>query len=297
MTPVTVRRPNRLLLTLRALSRRPPMAASALFLFIVAGAALLAPLLGLPDPNDQQLADRLLPPLSTGRITAELHLFGTDQLGRDMFSRVLAGGRSSASVAVPAVLIATLCGAGFGIAAAYRGGSVDALVQRIADVGLAFPFLLLALLMVAVIGRGIPTLVVAFAFSEWALFARTSRSEALLVSSLPYVESARSVGCSSARILLRHVIPNASTSTIVLATLGVAKVMVAEASLSFLGLGVPPELPSWGSIISDGRGFLSTAWWISAAPGLVLLSVVLSVNRIGDDLREMVDPLIRTVRR
>lgn len=277
--------------------RRPVSLVAVSFLSLVAVLALIAPFTGIPDPNQQLLTERLTPPLSFGEVTQRLYLLGTDQLGRDVLSRVLAGARSSAAVAFPAVLIAFVVGAATGIVSAYRGGAVDALVQRLAEIQLAFPFLLLALLLVAVVGRGIATLVLAFALSDWAIFARTSRSETLLVRNLPYVESAEAVGCSPVRVLVRHIIPNASTSAMVLATLNIGKVMVAEASLSFLGLGVPPELPSWGSVIADGRSFLSSAWWISSAPGLVLLLVVLALNRVGDDIRENFDPLIRNQRR
>jgi peptide/nickel transport system permease protein len=271
--------------------RRVVAGLSAAFLVTLCLGAVAAPWLDLPNPTAQQLAGRLAPPLSMG--PHAVHWLGTDQLGRDVFSRVIWGARPSLTIAVLAVALAAAVGSSLGLLSGYRGGSVDGVVMRAAEVQLAFPFLLLALLLVAVLGRGVGTLVLAFAVSEWALFARTARAEALLVRVLPFVEAARGLGAPEWRIVIRHVLPNASSSAVVLATLALAKVMVAEASLSFLGLGVPAPTPSWGSIVSDGRGYLNSAWWISAFPGAVLLLTVLAANRIGDDLRDYLNPVLQ----
>lgn len=277
----------------RRMLRQPQHLAAVVFLGLLALGAMAAPLSGLPNPNEQRLEDRLEQPLSVGAQTGETHWLGTDQLGRDILSRVLSGARASAAIALPAVLLAVVLGAGLGVTAGFRGGLLDTITMRAADIQLAFPFLILALLLIAVLGRSIGTLIVAFAVSDWAIFARTSRGEAMAVRVLPYVEAARAIGVSGTRILVRHIIPNASTSAIVLATLDVSKVMVAEASLSFLGLGVPPSTPSWGSVIADGRGYLGTAWWISAFPGVVLLLVVLATTSLGDLLRDALDPKMK----
>lgn len=274
----------------------PLASLSAAFIGILVVLMLAAPSLGLPDPNDHELRDRLLPPLSTGDRTGTLHVLGTDQFGRDLLSRTLAGGLTSLSVALPAALIALFVGSGLGMAGAFRRGLLDAVVQRMVEIQLAFPFVLMGLLLVAVAGRSVPTLIVAFSISTWALFARTSRSEALLVRNLPYVESARAIGCSKKRIFLTHIVPNSATSALVLFSLTIASIMVTEASLSFLGLGVPPEQPSWGSIIADGRDYLASAWWISAEPGFLLLLVVLAIVTIGERFRGSVDPLMATRR-
>jgi peptide/nickel transport system permease protein len=265
---------------------------AVLFLGLIAVVIVSGPYLGLPEPNRQHLRDRLEPPLSRNERTGEWYWLGTDHLGRDILSRTVWGARASASIAIPAVLISMVFGAGLGMLSAYRGGLLEAAAMRFVEIQLAVPFLIMALALVAVLGRSLETLVLTFAISEWPIFARTARAEVVRLRELPFMDAARSLGAGHWHILVRHVIPNASTSAVVLASLALAKITVAEASLSYLGIGIPPPTPSWGSIIADGRAYLDSAWWISAVPGLVLLLVVLAVNYIGDVVRDAIDPAL-----
>jgi peptide/nickel transport system permease protein len=247
--------------------------------------------IGFQDPNAQQLRDRLLPPFSASAATAERHWLGTDHLGRDVFSRVAGGIWASGLVAFPATLLSSVVGATLGMVAGYRPpGLYDVLLMRLVDIQLAIPFLILALILVAVLPRGFVTLILAFAIADWAVFARVARAEARLVNALSYVDAARALGAGSGHILLRHILPNIAPIIVVLSALNIAKNAVAEASLSFLGLGVPPPTPSLGSIIADGRGFIQSAWWIAAVPGLVLFVAVLSINFLSEYLLERLNP-------
>ncbi len=260
---------------------------------VVAGAiaALLLAISLLPgvfapyDPSAISLSSTLKPP------SAE-HWFGTDQLGRDLLSRVIYGSRVSLFVAFCAVLLAGVGGGLFGVAAGYLGGVVDSVAMRLADIQLALPAVILALVLVGAIGFSMFNLIVVLSLANWARFARVTRSEALSLRQRDFVLLARLAGASRLRIMLRHIVPNVINTFIVLATLDIGIIIILEATLSFLGLGVQPPTPSWGAMIADGRGYLETAWWICAFPGLVLMSAVLAANLLGDALRDRLSPTL-----
>lgn len=217
-------------------------------------------------------------------------LLGGDNLGRDIWSRMLMGAQVSMAVAVIVVSLAVVVGSLLGAIAGYFGGWIDAIVMRLVDFQLAFPFLLLALIFMAILGPGFGTLVMALAFALWINFARIVRSETMRIRSLEFVDAARTMGVSDARIILGHVIPNVLPAMLVLATLDVALVIISEAALSFLGLGVQPPTPSWGLMISEGRNFLYDAPWMVVGPGIAVLVASVGINLFGDFLRDYYDP-------
>jgi peptide/nickel transport system permease protein len=247
--------------------------------------AIFAPLIEPYQPDAIALGATLHAPSAA-------HWFGTDQLGRDLFSRALFGARISLTIAAAAVLVAGLGGSLLGITAGYLGGAVDAVVMRLADIQLALPALILALVLVGAIGFGVGNLILVLSLANWARFARVVRSEALSLREREFVLLARLAGASRLRIILRHIAPNVINTFIVLATLDVGSIIILEATLSFVGLGVQPPTPSWGSMISDGRGYLEDAWWISVMPGAMLMATVLSANLLGDALRDRFNPAL-----
>lgn len=261
----------------------PIRIAIALLGLIVLG-ALLAPLLGLPAPNAQDLAGRTQPPFSPG------HVFGTDELGRDILSRLIHGARISLLVAVSAVAIGGVLGTFLGILAGHYRGKVDDVVSWLINVQLAFPFILLMIAVVAVLGPGLRNLIVVLGVGSWAVYARLVRSEVLSVSQRDFVQSAVTVGVGGPRLIFRHILPNVFSPLIVIVSFEISSMILAEAALSFLGLGVGPDVPSWGSMISAGRQYMQSAWWLTALPGMAIVITVLCVNLLGDWLRDTLDP-------
>lgn len=237
------------------------------------------------DPAEISLAATLKPP------SAE-HWFGTDQLGRDLLSRVIWGSQVSLFIAFCAVAIAGVFGSLFGITAGYLGGVADSIAMRLVDIQLALPAVILALVLVGAIGFSMFNLILVLSLANWARFARVTRSEALSLRQRDFVLLARLAGASPMRIILQHIVPNVVNTFIVLATLDVGIIIIFEATLSFLGLGVQPPTASWGSMIADGRGYLETAWWISGIPGVVLMAAVLAANLLGDSLRDKLSPTL-----
>jgi len=259
-----------------------------LLVLIAAAAPLLAP----QDPIRQSLRGRLAAPTWEGA-DGRAHLLGTDHLGRDVLSRVVYGARVSLVVGFAAVLVGGLMGSAVGLLAGFSRGRVDAVVMTIADAQLAFPFILLAIGIIAVLGPSFPTLVIVIALSGWVSYARILRSQVLVLRSREFVESIHALGGSLARIVLRHVLPNVLSSIVVIATLELARAIVLEATLSFLGLGIQPPTASWGGMVHEGREYLDSAWWISTFPGLVLMITSIVVSRTGDWLRDVLDPTLR----
>jgi peptide/nickel transport system permease protein len=255
-------------------------------------AALAAPWIAPQDPERQSLRARLAPPTLEGP-DGRAHLLGTDHLGRDVLSRVIYGARVSLTIGFAAVLVGGLMGAGLGIMAGFRGGWLDSVVMTVADAQLAFPFILLAIGIIAVLGPSFPTLVVVIGLSGWVAYARVLRSQVLTLRSREFVDAIRGLGGSIPRILLRHVLPNVLASLVVIATLELARAVVLEATLSFLGLGIQPPTPSWGGMVQEGREYLDSAWWISVFPGLILMATSIVVSRTGDWLRDVLDPTLR----
>jgi peptide/nickel transport system permease protein len=260
---------------------------------IVLGLALLVGLAGpviVPyDPLGLRLELRLQPPgarLPDGQIA----WFGTDQLGRDLLRQVIHGARVSILVALVTVTAAGVSGTALGLLAGYAGGRADMVIMRLVDLQLAFPPLLLAILISAVVGQSVANVILTLSIIRWAVFARIVHGSVLSLREKEFVEAARALGGSAARVMLRHILPNTLTPIVIVATLQIALQMLAEAALSFLGLGIPTPLPSWGVTISQGRDYLQSAWWIATMPGAVMTLVVLSAGAFGDALRDYLDP-------
>ncbi|MBW1993105.1 MAG: ABC transporter permease [Deltaproteobacteria bacterium] len=245
------------------------------------------------NPRAVNITARLASPWSHS--TSGLHVLGTDQLGRDILSRILVGARVSLIVGLSAVFMAGTIGATLGILAGYFGGWVDGLIMRLTDMMFAIPVLVLALVLSAVIGPGFKNIVVILGMVGWTGYARLIRGEVLKIKDGQFVRYARVAGTPTALILARHIFPNVVNPLIVMATLQLGIMIIAEASLTFLGLGVQPPTPAWGSMVAGGRMFLSTAWWIAAFPGLAILLTVMSVNILGDWLRVRLDPKFRQI--
>ena len=244
------------------------------------------------DPNTQVVKDRFLPPSFIEGGKSEYFL-GTDKLGRDIFSRVIHGARVSLSVSMIAILITAAIGTMLGILAGYIGGRFEGLAMRVVDMALSFPNLLLAMLLAVAVGPGFWTVIFALSILGWAGYARMIRGEALRIGQSDFVAQARISGASSFRIMLRHIFPNIVNSLIVIMTLQIGMMILAEAALSYLGLGITAPTPSWGSMVSDGRAELDRAWWISTFPGIAIGLVVLSGNFLGDWIRDKLDPRLR----
>jgi len=255
----------------------------AAFLLLVLCAAVFAELLAPYDQNRQDLANALSPP-------SREHLMGTDWLGRDVLSRVIHGSRISLLVGVSSVAVAMLIGVFLGIMSAMLGGRAGEAIMRVADLSLTLPGILIALAVAATVGPSLTNVIVIIALLYWAQFARMVRGEALSIRERDYVQAAIAIGCSPARILSLHILPNLANTVIVLATLEIAAAVLLESTLSFLGVGVPPPTPTWGSMVSDGRAYVELGWWAITFPGLAIMLTVLSVNLLGDVLRDRLDP-------
>jgi len=270
--------------------RLPLFSLAMIALFVVA--ALVAPLLSLPDPTAQSLRARYTPPAWLDGGSRE-HLLGTDRLGRDLLSRIVWGARVSLAAGVVTVLLASAFGAAVGLAAGYYGGRVDATLMRITDATLSFPVILLALILAVTVGPSFTNVVIAIAVILWARYARVIRGQVLTLMRLDFVAQARLAGAGAWRIITRHLLPNTLGTLLVLVTLQIGYVIIVEASLSFLGAGIPPPTPAWGSMIAEGRDVVTRAWWVSLFPGLAILLVVLAFNLLGDWLRDTFDPKLR----
>jgi peptide/nickel transport system permease protein len=261
-------------------------------LLLMGGAALAAPQIAPWDPARQMLIKRLRPPAWQARGLRE-HPLGTDHLGRDILSRILYGGRISLGVGLSAVTLSCLIGVTLGLLAGFHGGRIDALIMRVVDVFLAIPYILLAMGVVFALGPSLLNVILVMAVTRWVQFARIVRADVLSIREREFVSGARARGNRSTRLLLRHVLPNALTPIIVVATLELAFMIIYESALSFLGLGVQPPTPTWGWMLADGRNYVSTAWWLATLPGLAIMLTVLAVNLLGDWLRDTLDPRLK----
>lgn len=273
---------------LRLLLSNPVTVISAIVLLAVVLTALLAPSLVPFGVNEVNVANALQPPSAT-------HWFGTDNLGRDIFSRVTVASAVSLQVAIVSVAFAFVLGVGVGVISGYVGGWLDTIMMRVVDVMFAFPVLLLALAIVAILGPGMTTTMLAIGIVYTPIFARVARASALSVSVEPYVQVSRTMGTPGSFILTRHVLPNITGPIIVQTSLSLAFAILAEAALSFLGLGIQPPQPSWGGMLNEAQGFFSQAWWMSVFPGAAIFVTVLAFNLIGDGLRDVLDPKQRTL--
>jgi peptide/nickel transport system permease protein len=255
-------------------------------------AAIFGPVLAPGAATDIHLDQTLLPPAWVPGGQAA-HLLGTDYLGRDVLKLILAGARASVAIGVSAVVLSLALGTLIGLYSGYVGGGLSDLLMRLTDVQMAFPFILMALTLMAISGPGTWKIVVVLALSGWTDYARIVRGQTLQHRQSLYVQAARAVGCSDARILFRHILPNIAASIIVIGTLNIAVNILLEAGLTFLGLGLSPSVPSWGAMVADGRNYIETAWWLTTFPGLAIVVSVLGFNLLGDWLRDVTDPSLK----
>jgi peptide/nickel transport system permease protein len=267
----------------------------AILVLIIVIAAVLAPLLAPHDPAAQSLRGRLDPPFWYPDGSTE-HLLGTDNLGRDVLSRIIYGARTSISIGALVVLTAGTFGTTMGLLAGYNGGRIDTIIMRIVDTQLAFPGLLLALIIITVLGASFTLLVIILAIDGWMIYARVTRGVVLSARERPYVEAAEIVGCRPRRIIFRHILPNLLSPLITLAILEFARVVIAEAALSFIGLGIQPPQISWGLDVTSGRNYVFNAWWLVTFPGIAIALTVLGLNLVASWLRIFSDPREREKR-
>jgi len=272
---------------------RNPLAVSGLALFgFTLLVAVLAPALAPDTYDNQDIMGRLKPPLSRGS-DGRVYLLGSDPLGRDMLSRIIYGARASVSVALAGLVIGGGLGSLLGLLAGFGGRGFDTLVMRIVDAQLAFPSLLLAIAVIAALGTSLWTLLAVLALRSWAVHARTLRSAVLVIREQESVTAARALGAGPMRVAFKEILPNALAPLIVVATAQLGALILLESTLSFLGIGLQPPAPSWGSMLSSGRPYMTVAWWVAAVPGVAILIAVLGANLLGDGLRDALDPRLK----
>lgn len=274
--------------------RRYPVVPMTIIALVVL-AAILADLVTPYSPYDVSLATRLSPPSLHGVGGNPPHLLGTDQLGRDVLSRLIYGSRASLVVSVLAVATGAAIGGVIGLISGYFGGRLDTVLMRVTDAALAFPIIFIALILVVTLGPSFANVILAIGLVVWARYARVIRGELLSLRERDFVSLAKLANLSSLRIIARHLIPNVANTFMVLVSLQVGWAIITEASLSFLGAGVPPPTPTWGSMVADGRNYIANAWWLSVCPGVAIALTVLAFNLFGDWLRDILDPKLRQV--
>jgi len=278
---------------LRRLSTRRTALFGLAVVVLVVVTAVAAPVLSPFDPIEQDLGDLRLKAPGFRDAAGRLHPLGTDHLGRDLLARVIYGARPALMVGFAAVVISGVIGMMTGLVSGYFGGRVDDVLMRLADIQLAFPFILLAIAVIGVLGPSLKTIIAVIGVSSWVVYARIVRSAVLSLREREFVQAALALGSGDGRVLIRHILPNALTPWLVVATLDMARVIVIESALSFLGLGVQPPTPTWGGMLADGRVYISTAWWLATFPGLAILVTVLGINLFGDGLRDTLDPRLK----
>ena len=274
--------------------RRWPPSIPLAIVSILIVCALGAPVLAPRSPVEGSLGERLIPPLGMEGWKAE-HPLGTDRHGRDVLSRLVYGARISLSVSVVGILLTGTLGSLIGLVAGFYGGWTEAVLMRLVDVSLSLPGILIAVLLSVAFEPSFTNVIIVVIFLLWPSYARLTRGETLGLKQQDFVALARTAGCSNGTIMFRHIVPNLIPSILVLATLHVGYVIVLEAALSFLGVGIPPPTPSWGVMVADGRGLIERAWWVSILPGIAILVTVLSLNMLGDWVRDRLDPKLRQV--
>jgi len=270
--------------------RLPYFSAGIIVLLVLV--SLFAEFVSPADPLAQSLRARLAPPVWEAKGSWK-YILGTDQLGRDVLSRIIYGARVSLAAGCLTVLLATAIGVTAGLVAGYYRGWIETVVMQLADAMLSIPIILMALILAVTIGPSFGNVIVAIALILWARYARVVRGETLSLMGRDFIAQARITGCSAARIILVHLLPNTLNTIIVLFTLQVGYVIIVESSLSFLGAGIPPPTPAWGTMVAEGRGFIASAWWVSFFPGLAIALVVLAFNLFGDWIRDRLDPKLR----
>jgi peptide/nickel transport system permease protein len=284
--------PSALRASLRRLLRLKWGVASGIVLLVLVAVTLLAPWVSPHDPVAVNIRHRLAPPAWMEGGTTQ-HLLGTDQVGRDLLSRVIWGGRVSLLVGVAAVVTSASLGVLLGLGAGYAGGRADTVIMTILNVMLSFPFVLLALAVIAVLGPSLPNMILVLGAAGWPVYTRVVRAETQAIRERDFVVAGRALGMGHARIVFRQILPNLVSAITVIATLQVAQVIIAEAFLSFLGLGVQPPTPAWGNMLGEGRVYMLNSWWIAAFPGLAIFVTTLVINLMGNALRDWLDPHLK----
>jgi peptide/nickel transport system permease protein len=280
--------------TLREVARRPSALVGGVMIAAILLTSACFPLFYSVDPLEQDLLARFTPPawMEGGSWTYPL---GTDNLGRDVLARLLYGSRVSLMVGFAAVLVAELAGIFLGLFSGYYGGKLDSLIMRVADIFMAYPFMLLTISVIAVLGTSIFNLILVLGLSDWVTYARTIRGSVLSLKEKEFVEASRAIGTPHRVIIFRHILPNVISPLMVLGTLRVANIIIWESGLSFLGMGVPPPMPTWGRMLAEGRLYITDAWWLVTLPGLAIMLTILSINLLGDGLRDALDPRLRNI--
>ncbi len=283
-----------LVATVREVGRRPSALAGGTLLILILLTSAFFPVFYSVDPLAQDLMQRFSPPAwqDGGSL---VHPLGTDNLGRDILARLFYGSRISLTVGFAAVSIAALVGITLGIVSGYYGGKVDNFIMRIADIFLAYPFMLLTISIIAVLGPSTLNLILVLGVSDWVIYARTIRGSVLSLKNKEFVEASRAIGTGHAVIITRHILPNVISPLIILGTLRVGSIIIWESGLSFLGMGVPPPMPTWGRMLAEGRIYIGDAWWLVCLPGLAIMATILAVNLLGDGLRDALDPRLRNI--
>jgi ABC-type dipeptide/oligopeptide/nickel transport system permease subunit len=280
--------------TLREVTRRPSALIGGILLAAVLLVSISFPLFYPVDPLEQHLLARLTPPVWQVGGNWQ-HVLGTDNLGRDILARLLYGSRVSLTVGFSSVLVAELVGILLGLVSGYYGGKLDSFIMRIADIFMAYPFMLLTISIIAVLGTSIFNLILVLGLSDWVTYARTIRGSVLSLKKKEFVEASRAIGTPHRAVIFRHILPNVISPLLVLGTLRVANIIIWESGLSFLGMGVPPPMPTWGRMLAEGRLYITDAWWLVTLPGLAIMLTILSVNLLGDGLRDALDPRLRNI--
>ena len=275
--------------TAREVVRRPSALAGGILLLLILMASVSFPFLYHTDPLAQDLLARFTPPVwQSGGVWS--HPLGTDNLGRDVLSRLLYGSRVSLLVGFTAVFVAEMVGIVLGLISGYYGGKTDSFIMRIADIFMAYPFMLLTISVIAVLGPSILNLILVLGISDWVTYARTIRGSVLSLKRKEFIEASRAIGTHNIIIIMRHILPNVISPLLVLGTLRVANIIIWESGLSYLGMGAPPPMPTWGRMLAEGRVYIGNAWWLVTLPGLAIMFTILSINLLGDGLRDALDP-------
>ena len=269
---------------------------SIIWLFIIIAIAIFASQLAPFDPNKNNIMERVAPPLTLDKQGNMKFLIGSDALGRDSFSRLIFGAQVSLIVGFSAVLVGGILGTALGVYAGYYGKWIDDIIMRLADIQLAFPFILLAILFLVVLGEGLINLIIVLGIGQWVTYARIARAQTISQKEKEYVEAAKALGVNNFSIMFGSILPNIFAPLIVIASFNVASVILAEAALSFLGLGVPPQIPTWGAMLAESRDHIfAKRWWMPFFPGMAILLTVLAFNIVGDWLRDYLDPRLKEV--
>ena len=269
---------------------------SIIWLFIIIAIAIFASQLAPFDPNKNNIMERVAPPLTLDKQGNMKYLIGSDALGRDSFSRLIFGAQVSLIVGFSAVLVGGILGTALGVYAGYYGKWIDDIIMRLADIQLAFPFILLAILFLVVLGEGLINLIIVLGIGQWVTYARIARAQTISQKEKEYVEAAKALGVNNFSIMFGSILPNIFAPLIVIASFNVASVILAEAALSFLGLGVPPQIPTWGAMLAESRDHIfAKRWWMPFFPGMAILLTVLAFNIVGDGLRDYLDPRLKEV--